>query len=72
MSARRPTLDELRTPIGNGIACPECGCRDLVAYKTLQRSQSTTRYRRCRNCDHAVTTRQSLEEIVRDVDTRSI
>jgi DNA-directed RNA polymerase subunit RPC12/RpoP len=56
---------------GNGVACPKCGCRDLLAYKTEEQRTRTVRYRRCRHCGHKVLTKQAPEEIVRDVEGRN-
>lgn len=35
-----------------GIACPECGCRDLRVVGTRQVADYVKRWRRCRNCGY--------------------
>ena len=61
----RPTLQELASGGGDdGVICPKCGCRHMLAENTHRMRQRTYRYRRCRNCGNKVLTR---EEIVRDV-----
>lgn len=66
------TLEEMAADAAgqNGIACPKCGCRDLMAYRTEEQRTRTIRYRRCRNCGKRVITKQAPEEIVRDVESR--
>lgn len=41
---------------GRGIACPQCGCRDLRVYKTKPHFGDIGRRRECRNCGHRITT----------------
>lgn len=35
-----------------GIACPDCGCRDLRVVKTSQVADYVKRWRRCRHCGY--------------------
>lgn len=37
---------------GQGIACPECGCRDLIVTNTRRIVDFIRRLRRCRNCGY--------------------
>jgi transcriptional regulator NrdR family protein len=36
--------------------CPNCGCRDLRTYKTVQLAKAVRRLKRCRHCGRNVTT----------------
>ena len=35
-----------------GIACPDCGCRDLLVVGTRRLPDNIKRWRRCRNCGY--------------------
>ena len=41
---------------GRGIACPQCGCRDLRVETTRRHDGMIVRYRVCRHCGGRRTT----------------
>jgi DNA-directed RNA polymerase subunit RPC12/RpoP len=42
---------------GQGIACPQCGCRHFTKVRnTMPRPDEIKRYRKCRNCGKTITT----------------
>ena len=54
-----------------GLQCPKCGCCNFATYRTQQQIATVVRYKSCRNCGHRIlTSTQSVERIVRDVDAR--
>lgn len=44
-----------------GLSCPKCGCRDLRAYYTRAKTNYILRKRICRHCNHAILTRERIE-----------
>ena len=73
MARQSRTLQEmaLGTNKTAGLRCPKCNCQNFETYKTQSQSASVVRYKACRNCGHRIlTSTQSVERIVRDVDAR--
>lgn len=60
----RPTLGELaaESAADRGLACPDCGCRDLRASHTYRTgpANSIRRRRVCRRCGRVVHTYERL------------
>ena len=43
-----------------GLVCRRCGCRHFHTIYTRPRNDGVIRRKRCRNCGHAVTTREKI------------
>ena len=64
----RSLSDMAAEAAGDGVACPDCGCRDWRTYRTIRGNRATFRYKACRHCGKKVyTTSQTAERIVREV-----
>ena len=50
-----------KEPRAEGIACPDCRCRHLIAVRTRHRLGKINRVRECRNCGRKITTWETLE-----------
>ncbi|GAG04749.1 unnamed protein product [marine sediment metagenome] len=65
-------LQEAATHSDTGIICPACHCRDFRTYGVTQGQSVAVRYKSCRNCGHRIlTSTQTQEHIIRDVETRN-
>ncbi len=44
----------------HGLACRRCGCRHLLAYRTVRRNNRIDRYRKCRYCGKTCVTSERV------------
>jgi len=55
--------EALKKKANSGFECPQCGCRDLIVYKSIPGEQERGRRRKCRNCGARIGT---IEVVVSD------